>query len=56
MKPRNFPARKLARKIAADIRADGMPSTASYVLIQQFAEVANARTVRTKKRRIARRI
>jgi hypothetical protein len=53
MKTANFPARKLARKIAAEMRANGQRGwTASAVLFEGFTEVARARNFRTKKRRV----
>ena len=45
MKPRNFPARKLLRQINAQ-RDMSKPYTE-----EEFAMLANARNVRTKKRR-----
>ena len=46
MKPRNFPARKLARQIAAALRY-----TASEVYNSHLPEITEARAIRTKKRR-----
>lgn len=54
MKPRNFPARKLARKLAADVReAEGYSTSAREQLafFQNMAATREARAIRTKKRR-----
>lgn len=52
MKPRNFPARKAARKLAADIRALGSRRmTCQSPGVMTSKEVLAARSIRTKKNR-----
>ena len=61
MKPANFPARRLARQLAADVRRETGPGTwprrrDGYIsaTAQEFADTAQveaARSVRTKKDR-----
>ena len=50
-KPRNFPGRKLARQIAAELR-ERMPDLVAGIL-RDASEVEQARVIRTKKRRAA---
>jgi hypothetical protein len=52
MKPRNFPARKLARKIAADIRsAEGVHESAQNIREIGGNDLDQARQIKSKKRR-----
>lgn len=51
MKTGNFPARKLARQIAANERQNGEFSTAAMMLSEGHAVIDQARQIRTKKRR-----
>ena len=53
MKPRNFPARKLARQMAAMVRESDLDlscNRARGVLADEFM-IQEARNIRTKKRR-----
>lgn len=55
MKPKNFPARKLARQIAADLRLNGRADAkASEILFYDLGRggaLDTARALRTKKNR-----
>ena len=55
MKPKNFPARKVARAIAAKWRSDGgagKGTTAREVIEHGMDEIDGARGIRTKKQRV----
>lgn len=55
MKPRNFPARKLARKLAAEIRAMGSRAIrCTSPAVRHAEEIERARAIRTKKDRSSR--
>lgn len=50
MKPKNFPAKKLARKLAAKDRCD-VRTFLVFVKVEQEMLIDQARSCRTKKRR-----
>lgn len=51
MKPKNFPARKLARKIAADVKLGNCAKDVHREDLGKGGALDLARAVRTKKRR-----